>query len=55
MLHIKRIYVCYTSKYKKPHASSLTLNCYKIDSLLKWMATGDDTWVNYDNVKRKRP
>ena len=30
------------------------LNRNKIDPFLKWMVTGDEKWVTYDNVKRKR-
>ena len=29
-------------------------NRNKIDPFLKWMVTGGEKWVTYDNVKRKR-
>ncbi|KAM8707580.1 hypothetical protein ACLKA7_014674 [Drosophila subpalustris] len=36
------------------NACESLLNRNKIDSFLKRMETGDEKWVNNDNVKRKR-
>ena len=46
------------TRVKKPHdrisiCESL-LNRNKINPFLKRMVTGDEKWVTYDNVKRKR-
>jgi len=35
-------------------ASESLLNRNKIDPFLKRMVTGDEKWVTYDNVRRKR-
>ncbi|QQP53934.1 Putative DD34D transposase, partial [Caligus rogercresseyi] len=40
---IDRISICYS-----------LLNCNKIDPFLKRIVTGDEKWVTYENVKRKR-
>ena len=53
----RSMYGCHTTWRKKTcakEACESLLNRNKIDPFLKWMVTGDEKWVTYDNVKRKR-
>ena len=40
--------------FSRMDACESLLNRNKIDPFLKRMVTGDEKWVTYDNVKRKR-
>ena len=40
--------------FARMDACESLLNRNKIDPFLKRMVTGDEKWVTYDNVKRKR-